>query len=180
VSEGDYGVSLLNDCKYGHDVQDNAPAGTVMRLSLLRSPTVPDPDADRGTHHFIYSLLPHAGDWGRETIAQAYLLNDPVLVHPVEDPQPVHAHDRPGTAFVSVDRPNVVIETVKVAEDSDGVIVRLYESQRQRGPCTLRTNFPVRRAMRTNLLEDDVEALPVDNAGIHFSIKPYEIITIRL
>jgi alpha-mannosidase len=124
--------------------------------------------------------LPHDGDWGQETITQAYLLNDPVLVYPVESPEPVHAHDRPGTAFVSVDRPNVVIETVKVAEGGDGVIVRLYESQRQRGPCTLRTNFPVRQALHTNLLEDDGEPLPIDDAGVHFSIKPYEIITIRL
>ncbi len=58
LSEGDYGVSLLNDCKYGHDIQDN-----VMRLSLLRSPTMPDPEADQGEHRFAYSLLPHAGGW---------------------------------------------------------------------------------------------------------------------
>ena len=75
LSEGGYGVSLLNDCKYGHDIHDN-----VLRLSLLRAPTNPDPEADQGEHHFTYSLLPHAGAWDENTIAQAYFLNDPLVV----------------------------------------------------------------------------------------------------
>ncbi|MDY7041502.1 MAG: glycoside hydrolase family 38 C-terminal domain-containing protein, partial [Chloroflexota bacterium] len=75
LSEGGYGVSLLNDCKYGHDIQ-----GNVIRLSLLRSPTMPDPEADQGEHRFIYGLLPHAGKWDEATIAAAYALNDPLIV----------------------------------------------------------------------------------------------------
>ena len=67
LSEGDYGVSLLNDCKYGHDIHDN-----VMRLTLLRGPTMPDPAADYGEHHFTYSLFPHAGGWDERTQAAAY------------------------------------------------------------------------------------------------------------
>ena len=74
-SEGDYGVSLLNDCKYGHDIHDN-----VMRITLLRSPTMPDPMADFGEHEFKYSLYPHAGSWNEETQREAYLLNDPIIV----------------------------------------------------------------------------------------------------
>ena len=74
LSEGDYGVSLLNDCKYGHDIRDN-----VIRLSLLRSPTVPDPEADQGEQHFTYSLYPHAGRWDESTLREAYALNDPLL-----------------------------------------------------------------------------------------------------
>jgi alpha-mannosidase len=69
LSEGDYGVSLLNDCKYGHDVQ-----GNVIRLTLLRGPTYPDPDADQGEHHFTYSLLPHRGDWRAGTVPASYAL----------------------------------------------------------------------------------------------------------
>ena len=75
LSEGGYGVSLLNDCKYGHDIHDN-----VMRISLLRSPTMPDPEADQGEHRFVYSLLPHADRWNETTVAAAYALNDPLLV----------------------------------------------------------------------------------------------------
>ncbi len=68
LSEGDYGVSLLNDCKYGHDVK-----GHTMRLTLLRSAIYPDPEADQGVHEFSYSLLPHQGDWRTDTVRQAYL-----------------------------------------------------------------------------------------------------------
>jgi len=75
LSEGNYGVSLLNDCKYGHDIQGNR-----IRLSLLRSPTAPDPEADQGEHHFAYSLLPHAGSLNERTMAEAYALNDPLIV----------------------------------------------------------------------------------------------------
>ena len=76
LSEGDYGVSLLNDCKYGHDIHDN-----VMRITLLRSPTMPDPMADFGEHQFCYSLYPHAGSWKEETQREAYLLNDPIICY---------------------------------------------------------------------------------------------------
>jgi alpha-mannosidase len=76
LSEGDYGVSLLNDCKYGHDIHDN-----VMRITLLRSPTMPDPMADAGEHQFKYSLYPHVGSWNEETQREAYLLNDPIIVY---------------------------------------------------------------------------------------------------
>ena len=76
LSEGDYGISLLNDCKYGHDTHHN-----VMRLTLLRSPTRPDPSADLGEHQFKYSLYPHAGSWNEETQREAYLLNDPIIVY---------------------------------------------------------------------------------------------------
>ena len=74
LSEGDYGVSLLNDCKYGHDIHDN-----VIRLTLLRSPTMPDPMADFGEHHFTFSLYPHRGGWDERVQAEAYALNDPIV-----------------------------------------------------------------------------------------------------
>ncbi|RME59874.1 MAG: alpha-mannosidase, partial [Caldilineae bacterium] len=173
LSEGDYGVSVLNDCKYGHDIKDN-----VIRISLLRSPTMPDPEADQGEHRFAYSLLPHAGSWGADTVAGAYALNDPLIVFAPTDGQSEVASQL--GPFLSVDRENVVIETVKRAEDGEGVIVRLYECQRRRGPVTLRAGFPVRAAWRTNLLEENQEALLVDDAGVHFHIRPYQILTLRL
>jgi len=78
LSEGDYGVSLLNDCKYGHDTKDN-----VLRLTLIKAATSPDPDADQGRHIFTYSLLPHQGDWRSGTVQEAALLNNPLLVEVV-------------------------------------------------------------------------------------------------
>ncbi|MCP4543742.1 MAG: alpha-mannosidase [Chloroflexi bacterium] len=171
LSEGGYGVSLLNDCKYGHDVQDN-----VLRISLLRSSTEPDPQADAGEHHFTYSLLPHAGPWDEITIAAAYAMNNPLIVsrgskHPsVSAPQ----------SLIHVDRPNVVIETVKQAEDGDGIVVRMYESQRQREPVTLSVGFDLAKAWRTNLLEENQIPLEPNGNSVTLFLKPYEIITLRL
>ena len=182
LSEGGYGVSLLNDCKYGHDVQDN-----VIRLSLLRSPTQPDPEADRGEHHFVYSLLPHAGPLSEHTIAEAYMLNDPIIVYAVNrgaavDPILKERPDTfgPGRPFIAVDQSNVVVETIKWAEDGEGLIVRLYEARRARGRVTLRTAFPVRAAWRTNLLEENRQPVEAKGREVRFAVRPFEIVTLRL
>jgi alpha-mannosidase len=175
LSEGDYGVSLLNDCKYGHDIRDH-----TMRLTLLKGAEMPDPQADLGTHRFTYSLLPHPGSWGRETIKEAYALNDPLLVYQRDStPTPPARDNRTGT-FVSVDRPELVIETVKRAEDDRGIIVRFYETGRTRGPFQLQTGFPVREAWRTTILEEDQTPLPARGYQVQGTAKPFEIITVRL
>ena len=164
LSEGGYGVALLNDCKYGHDIRDN-----VIRLSLLRSPTAPDPEADQGAHHFVYSLYPHADvdDAGRpvgpETIARhAYALNDPLIV--VAGPGSAPAE--PAVPLVELP-PHCIVETIKQAEDGRGLIVRFYECARRRGPVTLRAGVPLAAALLTNLLEEDQEALPIDGRTVH-------------
>ena len=159
---------MLNDCKYGNDVQ-----GNTVRLSLLRSPTAPDPDADQGEHTFSYSLLPHVGPVGETTIRAAYALNDPLLaVRASGDAKPV--------SFLSTDRPNVVIETVKRAEDGTGTIVRLYEVQRRRGLVTLQAGFELAKVERTNLLETPRETFQVSGNCVTFEIKPFEIVTLKL
>jgi alpha-mannosidase len=180
LSEGGYGVSLLNDCKYGHDVRDN-----VMRISLLRSPTLPDPEADQGEHHFAYSLLPHTGGWDKVTIPAAYGLNDRPIVWRKADNNSQLTSTKPESwralnSFVSVNQPNIVIETVKQAENGDGVIVRLYESQRRRGTVTLTTGFDLREVWYTNLLEENQKALVSDSNSVRLFVKPYEIVTLRL
>ncbi|GER90159.1 hypothetical protein KDW_43210 [Dictyobacter vulcani] len=174
LSEGDYGVSVLNDCKYGHDIKEN-----VIRISLLRSPTMPDPEADQGAQRFTYSLLPHAGNWGEETIRAAYALNDPLIVYTPEQKADTAAEQQL-PAFVRVDKPNVIIETIKRAEDGNGIIVRLYESQRRRGRVTLTTGFNLAEVWHTNLLEENGEQVQCQGNELTFSIKPYEIVTLRL
>ncbi|MCB0077707.1 MAG: alpha-mannosidase [Anaerolineales bacterium] len=171
LSEGDYGVSLLNDGKYGHDARDN-----VIRLSLLRSPTWPDPEADQGPHRFVYALYPHRGAVGVATLGAAYALNDPLIVQrgsggAASAPQ----------SLLWCDAPNVVIETVKQAEDGRGLVVRLFESQRQRGTVTLHSAFPLAAVARTNLLEDAGEALALaDQTCVTLPLRPFEIVTLRL
>jgi len=176
LSEGGYGVSLLNDCKYGHDIHDN-----VIRLSLLRGSTYPDPKADQGEHRFAYSLLPHEGGCNELTVAKSYALNDPLIVR-ADKGQEMDSQAfvlRP-LSFVRTDPPNVVIETIKQAEDGNGVIVRLYESQRRRGKLTLTTGFPLAQAWRTNLLEENQERLDCAGNSLTAPIKPYQILTLRL
>jgi alpha-mannosidase len=177
LSEGNYGVSLLNDCKYGHDIR-----GNVMRITLLRSPTMPDPTADIGEHRFKYSLYPHVGSWNEETQREAYLLNDPILVYTskVKGRRPQQFSTQSVQSLISISSPNAIIETIKRAEDGDGVIVRLYESQRKRGPVQLRAGLEVEAAWETNLLEENGTKLGVENDTIQLALKPYQIMTLRL
>jgi alpha-mannosidase len=182
LSEGDYGVSLLNDCKYGHDIRDN-----VMRLTLLRGTTAPDPMADYGVHQFKYSLYPHTGSWNESTVAEAYALNDEVIVfqtknrrRKTENPVSDHRSSVEGHSFITANRENTVIETIKRAEDGNGIIVRLYESQRQRSAFVLTTAFDLKAAWRTNLLEENQEEIAVKDNQLHYQIRPYQILTLRL
>jgi alpha-mannosidase len=171
LSENDYGVSLLNDSKYGYDIH-----GNVMRLSLLRGPTDPDPTADLGEHHFVYSLLPHADPVGEITLAQAYALNDPIIVAPGPG-GPARCETE---SLITAHPANVVIETIKAAEDGRGAIVRLFESQRRRGPVTLTTAFPLASAFRVNLLEEEQEKVGGMQNQIHAQITPFQILTLRI
>ena len=179
LSEGGYGVSLLNDCKYGHDVLDN-----VLRLSLLRSPTIPDPEADLGEHRFVYSLLPHSGGLDERTIAAAYALNDPSIVFE-NNARLARMEVRsyfadPTASFISCAEPNIVIETIKQAEDGQGIIVRFYESQRRRGLINLKAGFKLEAAWRTNLLEVNQTALETYGQDLSLFVRPFEIVTLRL
>ncbi len=175
VSEGDYGVSLLNDCKYGHDVK-----GHTLRLTLIKSSTAPDPEADQGQHRFTYALYPHAGDWRTGTVPEAAALNDPLLAR---------AHDRaaatgpalpPSLGLVSCDAEHVVVDTVKAAEDGDGLIVRVYEAYDQRGPVTLRFPAAPSAVWECNLMEENERSLAVEGQGFAFAIKPFQIRSFRV
>jgi len=172
LSEGNYGVSLLNDCKYGYDIHEN-----VMRLSLLRSPTYPDPTADQGEHEFTYCLLPHTGTWQAGTIPQAYVLNDPCFVCAPHQRRPLN---RQLAGLIQSTASNLVIETIKRAEDGNGWIVRLYESHRCRGTTTIKAPFPIQAAWQTNLLEENERSLTVSGQCFDLDYRPYQIITLRL
>ncbi|HEY3377020.1 MAG TPA: alpha-mannosidase, partial [Armatimonadota bacterium] len=172
LSESDYGVALLNNGKYGYDVQ-----GNVLRLTLLRAPKNPDPQADMGQHHFTYSLLPHRGELTNSGVPMAgYDLNVPLLVQPLPVQEGVLALAH---SYFRLDKHNLLIESVKRAEDGDGIIVRLYEAFRRRGTTRLLTNGLCSRATRTDLLERDQEELVVRGGSVLLSFRPFEIITLR-
>ncbi|MCA9932553.1 MAG: alpha-mannosidase [Anaerolineales bacterium] len=182
LSEGGYGVALLNDCKYGHDIHDN-----VMRLTLLRAPTNPDPEADQGEQRFAYSLFPHANAPGSslkpsDVARRAYPFNDPLraVTVPGAAAEAVAKQARPFTPPLLRVPDNLVIETVKQAEDGRGLIARLYECNRQRGAATLQTSFPLQAVYRCNLLEEDQEMLAVTENEVVVAIRPFQILTLRL
>jgi alpha-mannosidase len=173
LSEAGYGVSLLNDCKYGHDVKDN-----VLRITLLRGTESPDPNADLGYHEFTYSLLPHAGDWrDAETVRRAMELNVPMRVMPCRARGGALP---PSHSFVTVDGRGVVFESLKRAEDGRGWILRLYESNGGRGPTTVKVNMPVKSVTECNLVEEDERRIRAKAGQFAFDIKPYEIKSFRL
>jgi alpha-mannosidase len=174
LSEPGYGVALLNDCKYGYDI-----AGNVIRLSLLRAPTWPDPEADRGRHHFTYRLFPHAGDLRQAGVIDAgYDLNVPLRA--------VATSPHPGSlapvgSMLSVDAPNVVVEAVKRADgDPDALIIRLYEAWGERGPVVVRGPWEIGRAVRTDLLERELAEAPWRGNEVDLDLGPFEIATLKL
>ncbi len=174
LSEGDYGVALLNDGKYGHSLHDN-----VLGLSLLKGAIFPDRAADLGRHRFTYSLLPHAGDWrAAGVVRRAYELNAPLIAAPLDGPPSSAAAG--GRSFLSVDGDHVVVETIKVADDGDGLIVRLYEAHNQRGRVALRFGRPIISAEATDLLERPAGALPVAGDTVEVAVRPFEVKTLRV
>ncbi len=173
ISEGDRGVALLNDCKYGHDIHDN-----VMRLSLLRSPKMPDPDCDMGVHRFSYVLFPHYGPYNYAGVVDAaYALNSPARYAFVEKSQ---GEDGQLPAFISCDDRNIVVETVKKAEDGDSIVVRLYECHNSRGKAELSCIRTPKAAYLCNLEENAVSELEIADGLVYFDYKPFEIVTIKL
>ncbi|HKD74286.1 MAG TPA: glycoside hydrolase family 38 C-terminal domain-containing protein, partial [Ktedonobacterales bacterium] len=143
LSEGDYGVALLNDCKYGYDIHDH-----TLRQTLLKGAISPDPDADLGHHQFTYSLFPHEGSWFSNGVLvhrAAYALNYPLLAAMKTDDQQSSAPS--SCSLAESDAPHVVVETAKRAEDGDGLILRVYECANRRGPFQLRLPFAARRVI---------------------------------
>lgn len=170
MSEGGYGVALLNNGKYGHSLRD-----TTLGISLLKSGIFPDPEADRGMHSFTYSLMPHSGDWCEAQVTQrAYELNVPVRASIA--PPKISGSG----SFLEVDSDHVIVETIKVAQDGDGLIIRLYECHNQRGKVQLRFARPIASAELTNMLEESLGAAHIEDGSLVVSVRPFEVKTLRV
>ncbi|MCM3042791.1 alpha-mannosidase [Paenibacillus motobuensis] len=173
VSEHGYGVSLLNDCKYGYDVQ-----GSTIRLSLLRAPKWPDSSADLGEHEFTYSLYPHTGNWREaHTLRRAAELNHAAEV--------VEAELGPGTlpseqSLIRFTGQHVILDTVKPSEDGQASILRLYESSGGREKITLQWPQSCNGIYLSDALEHELEAIDPQDGLIELQFAPYEIKTIRI
>ena len=174
VGNGAHGLSIINESKFGYDA-----VGNLLRLTLLRSPTWPDPDADRGTHHFHFALYPHTGTWKDAlTVRHGFEYNYPLTavvttghggVLPVEH------------SFASVTPENVVLTAVKKAEDANGLIFRCYEWAGKTATVEFHVPPGATGATVTNMMEAP-EGAPLAVVGdvVKAPIHPYEILTIRV
>jgi alpha-mannosidase len=167
LTESNRGFAVLNDCKYGVNVNGNS-----INLTLLKSALAPDMYADKGRQEFTYAFYAWNGAFYDSGLVQeGYDLNVETFTARGDGGQ--------GSLF-SVDAPNVIVETVKPAEDGSGdVVVRLYESMRTATHCTLNTSLPVSKAMQTNMLEEIEDDLSLDGGSLVLDFRPFEIKTIR-
>lgn len=163
LSEKNYGVSLLNESKYGYDIKDS-----TIRLTLLKAAGYPDTHADLGIQKFTYSLYPHRGDFlDGETVKAAWELNNPIFTS-----NGVVA----SFSLFQVSNPYVMIDSVKQAEDDDGIIIRLHEFAGTHGEVTLTSDYDITTMIECNLLEEN----ETEQQSQTFPITPFEIKTYRV
>jgi alpha-mannosidase len=173
LSDGGYGVALMNDCKYGYDIH-----GDTMRLSLFKCATDPNPEADQGIIEFTYSLCPHAGTFAQSDVQrEAYYLNYPMYA--------VKASGNESSiperfSAVSVDCDNVICETVKEAEDSCETVIRLYESKNRKQKVNVTVGLAAERCFVCDMLERELYELPIVNGAVSTVMSGFEILTLKL
>ncbi|CAK7204949.1 hypothetical protein SEUCBS139899_007711 [Sporothrix eucalyptigena] len=189
LSEHNYGVSILNDSKYGFST-----AGNVMRLSLLRAPKAPDDTADMGTHHIRWAILPHSGPLAVQTVRAAFNFNNPLHLVSKLRTEPVDASTllQKLPLFIQGDD-NLILDTIKRGEDdfdvSQGelptrpersIIVRIYEALGGWGRGSVNFTFPVKEVFRTNLLEDNEKHIPLKDTSFNVELDPFQVSSYRL
>jgi alpha-mannosidase len=187
LSEHGYGVSILNDSKYGF-----ATCGNLMRLSLLRAPKAPDAHADMGRHHIRWAILPHQGDLSSTTVRAGYNFNNPLKL--VQSPQSIATSASAFRAPIRLTgNPSLILDTVKRGEDDSdvsrgelpkrkgqSVILRIYDSLGGTSKGSIETTLDVSKVWKTNALEDDLEQLEIVKGKIDIVLRPFEVATFRL
>jgi alpha-mannosidase len=169
LSEQGFGVALLSAATYGWSAY-----GDELRMTLLRSPRWPDPAADVGEHELAFAICPHAGDWAEGGVtAEALRFNAPLLMGD-------GGEAATPASWLACDAPGLLIDTVKRAEDSGDLIVRLYEAHGGRGRARLRVRLPFSGASFANLLEDRVGPAEVEGDDVLIPFRPFEIVTVAL
>ena len=174
LGDGQHGLSVINESKFGYDA-----AGNVLRLTLLRSPKWPDPEADMGHHHFHYALYPHAGTWQQAmTVRHGFEYNYPLTAVVTT----AHPGSLPAShSFVSVSPDNVVLTAVKKAEDTNALIFRVYEWAGKAATVEFHVPPGATGATVTNMMEaPEGDALSVAGDTVKAPIKPFEILTVRV
>ncbi|MBI3787122.1 MAG: alpha-mannosidase, partial [Ignavibacteriales bacterium] len=173
VSQNGYGVSLLNRSKYGYDIK-----GNTIRLSLLRSPKWPDPTADRGKHSIEYSLYPHKGNWkDANTVQRGYEYNYPLVVTTTD----AHKGKLPeAKSFVELSPSNLVLTTIKKAEDSNAWVVQWYDAEGKDTEGTLTFPQAPKKIVTSNFLEADGTPIEVTKNSAKIRTKKNSVVTVKV
>lgn len=178
MSEPDFGAAFLTDCKYGYDAVEQ-----TVRLTLLKGPNMPDPDADIGVHRFRYAIMLHQGERDlSQVVRAAERFNNPIMVHgPVEIAMMEQRALGNEFSFASADTANVTIETVKLAEVGSAAILRIFEHSNRRGTARIQFGLPVTCVEETDLMERTVDqSYDINENSIELSFRPFEIKTLKV
>ncbi|MBK1793222.1 alpha-mannosidase [Devosia sp. WQ 349] len=177
ISETDFGVALINDCKYAYDCHEQS-----VRLTLVRGSTFPAPDADLGEHRLRYGLLVHDGVADlHEVHRAAERFNNPLSVVGARTIASAPAQGLDSFSFASVDVPNIALETVKKAEASNRLVLRLFEHANIRADATIHFGLPVKSVRTVNLMEEGPsKPLPLNNNSVKLALRPFEIATLLI
>jgi alpha-mannosidase len=176
VSDEEYGFSLLNDSKYGFDVK-----GNTVRMTLVRTSYNPDPKPDQKVHEIKYSVYPHKNGWKEAlTFRKGYEVNHPLKAFVIADRLVSKECASEETSFLQVKPDNVVVSCVKLAEDSENCIVRLYDATGSGADVELTFGFNVREAEEIDLMEKKLRILELQVNKIKLTLGPFEIRTIHV
>ena len=177
ISEADFGIALLNDSKYAYDCHEQS-----VRLTLVRGSTFPDPDADLGEHRIRYAMFVHEGVADLAEVPRAAeRFNNPVAVVGSRFVATTKTGDFARFSLASVDAANVTIETVKKAEKSDAIVLRIFEHANRRADATINFGLPVKSARIVDLMEEgDAQPLAVKDNSVTLKLRPFEIATLMV
>ena len=172
LSETGYGVSLLNDCKYGFNVE-----GSTLKLTVLKCAAEPNPHADEGRHVFAYALLPHSGSLYEAGIPrEGHSFNQPLEATQISAQ---NGSQPESFSMASCGAPSVILETLKKAEAGDDMVLRLYEAHNSRTNATVTVPLGFRTAWLCDLMENPIQQLPFDGSSVTIPVKNFEIITLK-
>ncbi len=172
LSQGDTGMSIINDCKYGYDIDNN-----TMRITLMRAPILPDATADKGISTFRYGAYVHESRWNdADTVKEAFMENIPLKA--------VYCSKANGTesefSYITLSDSRVMIDAVKQAQDGNGIIIRVYETSAHSGEVTLTLPCNAFKITECNMMETDENAVDFDKNAFTFTIKPFEVKSFRI
>lgn len=189
LSEHNYGVSILNDSKYGF-----ATAGKTMRLSLLRSPKAPDAEADMGKHSICWAIFPHKGSLSSATVRAAYAFNNPLRLLSASKMAIEALSDAPIKLINKDESRSLILDAIKRGHDDDDVsprqglrvkkgrsiILRIYESLGGHSRGTIMTSYNIKQVHKTNLLEDELDEVKLEKGQFGIELRPFEVATYKL